>query len=353
MYVIPPLPVTDARFTSSTVVETAPAAYAGGTTYALNDTASVAGAAGLITTYRSLQGSNTGHTPSSSPTWWVDIGNTYQVYSGAATYALADRVIDATTHKVYESLIAGNIGQALTDTTKWLYLGATNKWAIFDYLRNVKTIVPTTMTFVLTPGTRVDAIALTHLIANSVSITIVSNSVTVYSYSETLTNRFTDGWYSYFFGEFSNRENVLRLDLPPYVDAIITVTLTATSGNVQCGGVVLGMKFHLGTAQYDAESDVLNFSTVVRDFDGGTAVLTQRRNIPKTNQRLFVEKTRIDAIAEFREHNGALPCYWTALDDATDDWFYILSVIGIYKKFVINAALPDYATIDLELEGIS
>lgn len=353
MYVIPPLPITDARFTSSTVVETAPAAYAGGTTYALNDTASVAGAAGLITTYRSLQNSNTGHTPSTSPTWWVDIGNTYQVYSGAATYALADRVINATTHRVYESLIAGNIGQALTDATKWLYIGATNKWAIFDYLRNVKTIVPATLTFVITPGVRADAIALTHLKADSVSITVVSNSVTVYTYSETITNRNTSGWYDYFFGVFANRENVLQLNLPPYVDAIITVTLTATSGNVECGGVVLGRKLYLGTAQSNATSDVLNFSTVTRNFDGETAILTQRRNIPKINQIIFVEKSRINEIAEFREHNGATPCFWTALDDGTDGWFYTLSVIGIYKKFVINTALPEYATIDLELEGIS
>jgi len=55
MIVLPPLAITDARLTSTTVPEVAPAAYAGGTTYALNATASVAGAAGLLTVYRSLQ----------------------------------------------------------------------------------------------------------------------------------------------------------------------------------------------------------------------------------------------------------------------------------------------------------
>jgi hypothetical protein len=41
-------------------------AYAGGTTYALDQYVTSGGI-----TYRSLQASNVGHTPASSPTWWV------------------------------------------------------------------------------------------------------------------------------------------------------------------------------------------------------------------------------------------------------------------------------------------
>ena len=47
------------------VVATGSAAYAGGTTYALGDHVTDVGV-----TYVSLQGTNTGHTPASSPTWW-------------------------------------------------------------------------------------------------------------------------------------------------------------------------------------------------------------------------------------------------------------------------------------------
>ncbi len=57
----------------------ATAAYAGGTTYAL---AAVVQYDNHI--YESLQASNTGHTPSSSPTWWLDLGvtNPFKMFDG-------------------------------------------------------------------------------------------------------------------------------------------------------------------------------------------------------------------------------------------------------------------------------
>jgi hypothetical protein len=45
-------------------------AYAGGTTYAVSQWATSGG-----TTYQSLQGGNIGHTPASSPTWWMAVAN--------------------------------------------------------------------------------------------------------------------------------------------------------------------------------------------------------------------------------------------------------------------------------------
>lgn len=48
-----------------------PTVYAGGTTYASGDYVTSAGA-----TYTSLQSGNTGHTPASSPTWWLVVSGT-------------------------------------------------------------------------------------------------------------------------------------------------------------------------------------------------------------------------------------------------------------------------------------
>ncbi|MES1979543.1 MAG: hypothetical protein V4451_15990 [Pseudomonadota bacterium] len=352
MNVIPPLTITDARMTSSTVPEVAPAAYNAGTAYALNDTVSVSGSAGLQTVYKSLQSANTGHTPASSPLWWVSIGETYQSYSGASTYALGDMVINATTHLVYESLAASNTGNALTDTTKWLEVGPTNRWAMFDTLRNTATSVPSTLTIVLTPGERTDSIALLGLVADSVSISITSGGSPVYSYSASLVKRYVGDWYDYFFKTFARQPSFAKFDLPPYTDAVITVTLSVTTGNVSCGACVVGVAQYIGEVQYEAESDVLNFSSVTRDFAGGISSIVQRRNVPKTLQNILVEKSRVNAIRDLRDALAATPAVWAGLDDSTNDYFEAVLILGFYKRFSINLRDPVQASISLELEEI-
>lgn len=352
MNVIPPLEITDARLTSTTVVDVAPAAYAGGTTYALDATASVAGAAGLITVYKSLQASNTGHTPSSSPTWWVSIGDTYQVYSGAATYALADRVLDSTNHLIYESLIAGNIGQALTDTAKWLLIGPSNAWAMFDLARNTATIVPLSLTAVITPAVRVNSILLSGMVANAATITVTSGGPTVYSQTYDLNAREVLDWYDYYFAAFATQPSLVEFDLPPYTNAVITITLTATSGNVECGACVIGNYEYIGDVQYEAESDTINFSTVTRDFAGGTSAMIQRRNVPRTVQSIVCAKTRVNRIRALRDALGGAPAAWIGLNDSGDGYFEAMLIVGFYKRFSINLKHPNNAVISLELEEI-
>ena len=350
MKVIPPLTITDAMLTSSTVYETAPAAYVPETTYAANAKVSVAGAAGLITCYNSKAGSNTGNAPASSPTWWDNIGDTYQVHSGA-TYALGDRVLDTTTHHSYESL-AGTNTSALTDATKWLDLGFDNRWAMFDAYRNTGTTVPLTMTVVITPFQRVDSIALLGLIANSATITVTSGGSTVYSVTENLNTRIVTNWYDYFFSPFATRGSVVYFDLPPYTNAVITITLAATAGNVSCGAVVMGLQVYLGEIQYNSTNDTLNFSTVTRDTFGN-ATMVPRRNIPQTSQDIFAEASRIDIIRALRDQQNAVPAVWSGMDDDnTSPFFEAFVILGFYRKFVIDTTSADYIKVSLQLEEI-
>lgn len=354
MRVIPPIEITAARLTSSTVIETTPSAYAGGTTYALNDLVYVGTVGQALTVYKSLQAANTGHTPSSSPTWWQDMGQVYAEYAGGTTYAAGDIVQVAATHLVYESLVAGNLGNAVTDATKWFEVGPTNKWAMFDLLRNTQTSAPTSVTAVITPGERVNSVAIMgmdNVSTVTISATSVTGGGTVYSATENLSTREVLDWYDYFFAPFDTRSALILNDIPPYSDIIITVTATATSGNVSVGAVVVGNAEYLGDVQYSAEDDVLNFSSVTRDGFGG-ATLVPHRNVPKTNQTLVVEKTRVNRIRAVRELLNAVPAVWSGLDDDADGYFESLLILGFYRKFSINLAHPNHALIALEVEEV-
>jgi hypothetical protein len=67
----------------------------------------VAAGAAPVPIYRSLQAGNIGHDPASSPTYWVANGYVYPAWSSSTLYALADKITDATSHRLLESLSGG------------------------------------------------------------------------------------------------------------------------------------------------------------------------------------------------------------------------------------------------------
>ncbi|MDP3270677.1 hypothetical protein [Limnobacter sp.] len=305
MNVIPPIDITDARLTSSTIAE-----------------------------------------PDTGETAW----------SGAAVaYAVGDQRIRATTHRIYECIAAHTSAASPVpenNEAQWLEIGPTNKWAMFDTLRNTASVKAASITAVLTPGRRVDAIALLGLVADTATVSMTSDAVEVYSRTESLIYREVGDWYDYFFAAFRTKPSIALFDLPPYTSGVITVELTKDTGDVECGACVAGSAEFIGDVQYEAESDVLNFSTVNRDSFGGISAIVQRRNVPKTIQSIFVDKARVNRVRALRDDLAATPAVWAGLSNSSDGYFEAVLILGFYKRFSINLRHPEHAVIGLELEEI-
>lgn len=275
------------------------------------------------------------------------------LWNAATNYSIGTLAIRTTTHRVYEALASGvDAGLPESTPTRWLDVGPTNRYAMFDLERNSATTVSSPLTVVITPGQRVNSIALIGLVAQSVTITMDASSSTVYTYTADLTTRNTLSWYDYFYGTFGTNPTVVRFDLPPFTGGAITVTLTAASGSVKCAALVLGTAVDLGRVQANPRSDALNFSRIERD-DFGNATLIPRRSVPKTTQVLISDKFRVERLSEVRKQLNATPAVWSGLDDATSDgYFEALLVLGIYKAFSIDMSYPEHAVITIELEEI-
>ena len=350
MRCVPPIEISAAMLTTSNVVETAPAAYAGGTTYALGAQVSVASGT-TLTCYQSLAGGNTGNAPASSPAWWTPIGVTYAAYSAGTTYAKGDIVLDATAHREYESLSAGNSGNPLTDATKWFDRGPSNRWRMFDLLRSTGATRPGSITVTLTPGKRIDTIALVGLVGDSVSVSMTVGGTEVYSGQKSLSKRVSLGWRDYFFQGFSYRRNVAFFDLPPYANGVVTIMVTRTGRDVTVGGVIIGQSVYLGGTEWSPISDAENFSEVSRDVDGN-AELVQRRSIPTTQQTIVSTRDNILRLTDLREQLNAVPALWSALDDAESAFFEPLLILGFYRRFTITVEAENVVRTNLELEEI-
>jgi len=353
MEVIPPIEITDARLTSTTIPEEVATTYSGGTTYsdeALAGLVSVYGAAQIV--WRSLQASNTGNAQSEGA-WWTKAGEVYPVYNSGSSCDIGGIVTDLSTHSLYESLVDSNTGYALTNTEKWKYIGKTNRFKMFDYKRNQRSTALGAITVVVTPDKRINSITIKGIIANSYSLTITSvgGGGTVYSSSGTLNTRVTANWSDYFYGEFTTKSSLAFSNIPLFTDAIITLTLTASSGNASVGSVVIGTAVYLGETQQSASSDILNFSSVDRDVDGN-AILVPRRNIPKSRQRVLTEKSNVAKAIKIREELNASPAIWNGLTDSADGYFEAASILGFYRSFEIDMSMADLAIISIELEEV-
>lgn len=279
--IIRPIEITDAILTSSNVPEATQTAYSAGTTYGsgtlVGEFAAVDGQAQSI--YQSLQAGNLGNTPASSPTWWRLLGVVYPAYSGAVTYGQGDTVssISTNVHLIYESVVAGNIGNALTDATKWLYVGSlkvttgtpynsTNRWKMFDQSYASQTTNGGSIVLTLTPGVLMNAAAFLNL--RGVSIT-VAQSISGYSVTKSLTSHPVNNWYDWYYEELIEEDKALFTDIPPYTAAVLTVTITAsTGGTAACGVCVIGKMKQLGTTQWGMAASIDDYSRVVENAFG-------------------------------------------------------------------------------------
>lgn len=273
------------------------------------------------------------------------------VWNAGTAYVVGDRAVRTSTHRVYERLVAGTTATAPeSDTANWLDVGPTLRWAMFDTLRNTATTVASPLTVVIALDQRIDSLALVGLVGTSATITMTVGATTVYSYTTPLTLRNTLTWSGYYFGAFGQQKALVRFDLPPYASAVLTITITGTT--VACGGVVLGTAVDIGKVQYSPVSGALNFSRIDRDVFGN-AVLIQRRSVPRTDQTLLADKSRVNKIIEVRESLNAVPALWSGLDDKdTHGYFDAVLIFGIYKEFSISLDYPDYAKVTLQLEEI-
>lgn len=272
------------------------------------------------------------------------------VYAAGTTYALGAVVIRTETHRKYESLTAGNVGSTPeTNPVKWADVGPTNRHAMFDTERNSQSVGVSPLVVTVTPGQRINAVALMGLSADTATITVVSGGVTAFAQTRALVKRNTRTWYDYFFGAFKQQKAVIFMGIPPVSGATITVTLTGT--NPAIGAMVVGNAVNIGQSLAGAEDDVLNYSKVDRD-EFGNATLIRRRSVPRLVPPIIAEKSQVPAIREVRETLNAVPAVWIGTDQESSDYFDSMLILGIYKRFSINLSYASHAQITLELEEI-
>lgn len=281
--------------------------------------------------------------------------NDYSAWSSATTYAIGDKVIRTQTHRIYESLVASNLNNVpednLTGTTpKWLDIGPTNRWAMFDNVVGTSTTIATPLTVVLQPG-QVEGLALMELVGDTLTVTMkdAAGGTTVYSNTVDLDGSIISGWYDWFFEDYVQLTDVVLTDLPAeYPNCELTINLSISSGNVSCGVCKFGGVLTVGATQWGANVGITDYSKKDTDTFGNT-IIVERSYAKREDFKIEVDPVEFNKIFRTLAALRATPVVWIGTEV---EGFLPLIVYGFYKDFNIDVAYHSLFYCTLEIEGL-
>lgn len=277
--------------------------------------------------------------------------NDYAAWSGATTYALGDRVILASTHKVYESLQAGNLNKApATETAWWIEVSPTNRWKAFDLSNSTQTAQADAMYFEITPGQAIN----TASILNCTAVREVRYRVTdpsfglIYDQTYELTSTpAASDWYAWFFGDRTEQVQQIDLGLPSYPNATIRIDLTGAS-TMAVGVILLGQQKSIGRDVYQGASVGIQDYSRKEKNDYGDTLLVERAYAKRASFTMFIENRQLDNVQALLSSVRATPCLWIGSAN-----YAATTIFGFYKEFDITISYADYADCTIELEGLT
>lgn len=273
-------------------------------------------------------------------------------WSAATTYSLGQ--IITYSGKRWESLQDTNLNKTpTTNPTWWLDLGADNKHAMFDDVVGTATVATTSLTFVIAPGQIIDSLALINLDALLVSVTITDglDGPVVYESTAGLSGTTITDWYGYFFYDpLLKRTQAFFYNIPPYINAHITIEIeTEVGSKVGLAQFVYGSLFEIGLTQYGASAGIVDYSVKETD-DFGNVRFVKRAFSKRLSANVMLENSQLNRVQNLMYSVRATPVVWIATDDPMFE--EPLVIYGWFRDFTTEISYPDHSIIAIELESL-
>jgi len=279
----------------------------------------------------------------------------YAAWNSGSTYALGDRVILTSTHKIYESSQGSNTNHnPETSPTWWIEVSPTNKWKCFDTSSTTQTLAtgisPPLISYEFAFNQAVNSVAFLNVTGCNY-ITIVMDDPTYgIVYNETIDlsrKQLSSDWWAWFFGLRREANQYVALDLPTYPYATISVTLEGTPG-LGVGIIVVGQQnnFSLGM-KYGARVGIQDYSRKETN-DFGDTVFVERAFAKRATYEVMMENEELDTFQKYLTSIRATPCLWVGSNE-----FEATTVFGFYKNFDILLNYTNHSDCSLDIEGLT
>jgi hypothetical protein len=265
-------------------------------------------------------------------------------------YAVGARVILTANHRRYEALAASTGVNPASDPTKWLDIGPTNRWAMFDDRVGTATVQAGSVQVVLSPGAT-DGVALIDTDAESATVSLTVSGTQLYSKTQSFNagGNAIDSWFAWFFEPLGKKSSMLFLDIPVYETGVLTVSMTRDNPAdlVSCGTLLVGRQFDIGDTEHGVDLGIIDYSRKETDQFGVTSVV-ERAFAKRMTARVVMQTSAIDDVHRTLAAIRATPVLWIGSES-----FESLTVFGFYKEFSIDLAYPTVSYCSLTIEGLT
>lgn len=272
------------------------------------------------------------------------------------SYALDDEVMVTTNgvHSIYISLQAANQGNQPEDDDLvapvfWARKSATNQWAMFSSQINDQTELADEIIVVFDAASLVDGMAFFNVDAQSITI-VMDDPVDGIVYNETLElidNSGVADWFAWYFEPIVIQDTAGVLDLPPYSNATITVTITNTGSTAKCGVITFGAQRQLGITDHGTGIGIVDYSRKERDTFGNPVIV--RRNFAKRGNYAVTANTGyVGTIQQTLSGLRTVNMAWIGSVD-----FPSTIIFGYYKDFDVILSNPRTSQLSIEVEGLT
>lgn len=218
-------------------------------------------------------------------------------YNAGTTYAAGQQVISS--HLIYESKVAANLGAPVTDTTKWLLIGATNQRKMVDAMNNSQTANADLILLAMTPRVIAQGVYLGNLDANEVRVSMVdANDGLVYTQTHSLViSNSESSFFNWFFKRIRRKTYFFTGAMPVYSSAVVTIAIIKTGSAAKCGMCCVGPLIDVGLSQYGLATEIKDYSSTTFSFDGTSATVV-RGYSKRMSIDISIDNELIDSVQE-------------------------------------------------------
>jgi len=280
-----------------------------------------------------------------------NVAESEPVYAGGTTYALGARVrgTGGLAHTVFESLQAGNTGNALgvVGSLWWIKVGATNKFAMFDQKIGNQTTNADSIDVSFTVAGFLDAIAVLNASASTVRAIVTSPSAGVV-YDKTVSmvaGSGVDDWLKWLIEPISRVDRVTFEDIPPFAGCTVRVILADPGATAACGELLCGASKSLGDTQWNPQI-AFNDTSVKTRNDFGDVDLIPRPYYDSGTFTLNIDAGEVDDVKAFiASIRGQFVLF------IGDPGYASTAIFGFVSGFTIAISYPTFSVASLSIEG--